>query len=408
MRIQAFRALRPPPADAARVTSPPYDTLSTAEARKLAKDNPVNFLHVSRSEIDLPDGTDPYSAIVYERAKAYFEKLQEEDHLLFDDESAIYIYEQQWQGHAQRGFVTLCHVDDYERNVIKKHEKTREAKENDRLRHNQTIGAQPGLVFLAFRDDATTDDLLSDLGSAKPMYDFTDEREVRHLAWRVVGAGVSDVVAAFARVPAAYIADGHHRAASAWRAAKEFRKANANNTGEEAYNWFPACVFPASDLRILPYNRVVKDLGSHSPKQFLEKLAEECDVIPGGSASPAKPGEMALYIGGKWYKLAFEVPPGADPIARLDASILQENVLGPILGITDPRTSDRIDFIGGIRGPEELEKLVNSGTWAAAFSMHPVTMTQLMEIADAGQIMPPKSTWFEPKLRSGLFIHTYE
>jgi uncharacterized protein (DUF1015 family) len=407
MRIQALQALRPPPSEAGRVASPPYDTLSTAEARALAKDNELSFLHVSRSELDLPDGTDPYSDQVYARAKAYFLKLREEEHLVDDDEPAIYIYEQHWRGRAQRGFVTLCHIEDYEKNIIKKHEKTREAKENDRLRHNRTIGAQPGLVFLAFRDDATTDDLLSDLASGAPLYDFTDENKVRHVAWRVTGSAVEDVVAAFARVPAAYIADGHHRAASAFRAGKTFREANSNHTGNENYNWFPACIFPASSLRILPYNRVVRDLNCLLPAEFLVRLRATCKVTEAASPDPEFPGQVSLYLERRWHSLTFDLPKGNDPIARLDATILQDRVLAPILGILDPRTDTKIDFIGGIRGTAELEKLVNAGAFAAAFSMRPVTLEQLMEIADAGQIMPPKSTWFEPKLRSGLFIHPY-
>jgi len=407
MRIQALRADRPPPNEAVRVTSPPYDTLNTAEARKLAQDNPLSFLHVSRSEIDLPDGIDPYSDAVYAGAKNYFDKLRKEEHLIRDSEPAVYIYEQHWQNRIQRGFVVLCHVDDYEKNVIKKHEKTREAKENDRLRHNRTLGAQPGLVFLTFRDDAATADLLSDLGTGKPLYDFVDENKVRHVAWRVTGARAGDVVEAFAKVPSAYIADGHHRAASAFRAAKGFREANPRHTGNETYNWFPACIFPASSLRILPYNRVVKDLKGLLPEEFIAKLGTICSLTPSAIPAPDQPGNISLYLNKKWYGLKFEIPPEAGPIARLDVSILQDRVLAPILGIDDPRLDNRIDFVGGIRGTKELEKLVDSGAFAVAFSMHPTTLEQLMEISDTGQIMPPKSTWFEPKLRSGLFVYSY-
>jgi uncharacterized protein (DUF1015 family) len=407
MRIQALRVDRPPPHEAGRVASPPYDTLSTAEARALAKDNPLSFLHVSRSELDLPDGTDPYSDAVYEGAKKYFDKLRKEEHLVRDSVPAIYIYEQHWQDRIQRGFVTLCHVDDYEQNIIKKHEKTRQVKENDRLRHNRTLGAQPGLVFLAFRDDAAMDDLLADLGEGPPLYDFTDENQVRHVAWRVTGSAVGDVVAAFAKVPAAYIADGHHRAASAWRAAAGFRAENPRHTGLETYNWFPACIFPASQLRILPYNRVVKDLHGLSPAEFLERLRATCKVTAAANPEPEFPGQVSLYLEKRWHGLAFDLPKGKNPLAQLDANILQDRVLGPILGIADPRTDTRIDFVGGIRGTPELMRLADSGAYAAAFSMRPVSLEQMMEIADAGQIMPPKSTWFEPKLRSGLFIYPY-
>ncbi len=407
MRILAMRADRPPPKEAGRVASPPYDTLNTAEARAIAQDNPLSFLHVSRSEIDLPEGTDPYSDQVYAAAQAYFEKLRQDEHLIRDSEPAIYIYEQHWKDRVQRGFVVLCHVDDYEANVIKKHEKTRKVKEDDRLKHNLTINAQPGLVFLAFRDDADTDDLLSDLGTGKPMYDFTDENQVRHVAWRITGSKAGDVIAAFAKVPTAYIADGHHRAASAWRAAKGFRQKNPRFNGNEPFNWFPACIFPASSLRILPYNRVVRDLNGLSPKEFLTRLRATCKVSEYSSPEPEFPGHVAMYLEKRWFGLAFELPKVNDPIARLDASILQDRVLAPILGIADPRTDTRIDFVGGIRGTDELIKLVDTGGFAAAFSMRPVAMEQLMEIADAGQVMPPKSTWFEPKLRSGLFVHPY-
>lgn len=389
------------------MASPPYDTLSTAEARALARDNPLSFLHVSRSELDLPDGTDPYSDVVYATAKQYLAKLRKEEHLNRDSVPAIYVYEQHWKDHVQRGFVVLCHVDDYEKNVIKKHEKTRAAKENDRLRHNLTIDAQPGLVFLAFRDDAGMDDLLTDCGAGKPLYDFSDENEVRHVAWRVTGSAVGDIVAAFAKVPTAYICDGHHRAASAWRAAQQKRAANSHHTGQETYNWFPACLFPATSLRILPYNRVVKDLNGLDVSQLLQKIGEICSVTPNALPEPMKAGHVSMYVAGRWYDLAFKTAPAGNPIARLDVSILQERVLGPVLGILDPRTDTRIDFVGGVRGTRELEKLVDKGHAAAAFSLHPVTIEQLMEIADAGQIMPPKSTWFEPKLRSGLFVYPY-
>jgi uncharacterized protein (DUF1015 family) len=249
--------------------------------------------------------------------------------------------------------------------------------------------------------------LLSDLGEGKPLYDFVDENEVRHVAWRVIGSKAGDVVAAFATVPAAYIADGHHRAASAYRAAKAFRADNPHHTGNETYNWFPACIFPASQLRILPYNRVVKDLNGLSSAEFLERLRSTCKVTLAASPEPEFPGQVSMYLDKRWHGLAFNLPKGDNPIARLDATILQDRVLAPILGIKDPRTDTRIDFVGGIRGTKELMKLVDTGAAAAAFSMRPVTLEQLMEIADSGQIMPPKSTWFEPKLRSGLFVYPY-
>ncbi len=407
MRIRAFQAIRPEPAVAGKLACLPYDVMSADEARAMAAGNPISFLHVERAEIDLPKDVDPYSEAVYAKAKENLEKLQRDGHLKRDAEPCLYLYQQQMGAHKQRGITAACHIEDYEKDIIKKHEKTRVEKENDRLRLNKTLRAQPGLVFLTYRDLPAINQKMDEVASRQPLYDFTAEDGVRHTAWRIPGSEAAELVKAFGTVPVAYVADGHHRSASAFRAGKEMREANPNHTGEEDYNYFPAVIFPASQLRILPYNRLVFDLNGLTPDAFLAKLKGVCRVTENAPASPAKPGQVSLYLGKRWYGLEFEINPKADPISRLDATLLQDKVLSPILGITDPRTSKRIDFVGGIRGTAELIKRTDSGEAAAAFSMHPVTLDQLMEISDAGQIMPPKSTWFEPKLRSGLFVYTF-
>jgi uncharacterized protein (DUF1015 family) len=404
MRLRGFSAWRPDPAVAAQLASPPYDVVTFAEARQQAAGNPLSFLHVVRAEIDLPAGADPYAPAVYARALANFQSLQAAGHLRRDPDQAVYVYQQQMGGHVQRGVTALCHIEDYAANVIRKHEKTRKAKEDDRLTLNRTLGAHPGLVFLAVRDDARLQALLDAAAAAPPLYDFTAPDGVRHTAWKVVPDTAWREL--FADVPVAYVADGHHRSASAWRLGMEQRAANSRHTGEEDYNWFPAVIFPAASLRILPYNRVVRDLAGQSAEAFLAALRQAARVGPGGAATPARPGLVNMYLAGQWH--ALELPPpaaAADPIAHLDVSRLQDQILAPLLGIGDPRTDERIDFIGGIRGADALARQVDSGAAAVAFAMHPVTMEQLMAIADAGAIMPPKSTWFEPKLRSGLFIH---
>ena len=405
MRVRAFQGLRPTPEAADKVASLPYDVVNTAEARALAEGNPASFLHVVRAEIDLPDGTDPYSEAVYQQAKANLERLEADGHLVRETEPCMYVYQQEWKGLKQRGICAVCHIEDYLNDVIKKHEKTRQAKEDDRTRLNSTLSAHPGPVFLTYKDVPAVNAMVEGIVRTEPLNDFTAVDGVRHTVWRIPGG--TTFAEAFEGVPVAYVADGHHRSASAARVGKERRDANPNHTGDEDYNWFLSVLFPASELNILPYNRVVKDLNGLSEAEFLSKLGEACDVRENGLPDPFAPGEASLYIGGKWYGLKFVVAPKAGPIERLDAYLLQESVLSPILGIDDPRTSDRVDFIGGIRGTEELVKLVDSGQAAAAFSMYPVTVEQLMAIADAGEIMPPKSTWFEPKLRSGLFVHTF-
>jgi uncharacterized protein (DUF1015 family) len=321
-----------------------------------------------------------------------------------EPERCLYLYRQEMGAHRQSGLVAVCHVDDYDAGLIKKHEKTRKDKEDDRTRLIDTIGATTGPVFLTYRDDPGVNALArAELGKA-PLHDFVAPDGIRHSVWRIPGG--TDWVKAFERVPALYIADGHHRAASAARVARLRRERNRRHTGHEDYNWFLCVIFPAGELKILPYNRHAADLHWHSPEVFLEKVAAVFGLDEGAAPAPPATGRISMYFGGRWYGLRCPVDPKADPVARLDVSVLQDRLLAPILGIDDPRTSKRLDFIGGIRGPEELVRRVDA-KGGVAFSLYPVTVGQLMDIADAGQIMPPKSTWFEPKLRSGLFIHTF-
>jgi len=406
MKIKAFNhALRPNPAVAATLACLPYDVMNAEEAARMAAGKPESFLHVERAEIDLPKGTDPYGEAVYQKSRENLLKLQAQGHLVRDEAACVYLYQQQMGNHVQRGLTALCHVDDYNADVIKKHEKTRLAKENDRLKLNCTLKAHPGLVFLTIRDDKAVNALIEKTVQEKPLYDFVADDGIRHTAWRVDAPKAW--VDAFAKIPVAYVADGHHRSAAAARVGKLYRDQNPAHTGEEDYNWFPAVIFPASQLKILPYNRTVVDLKGRSVAEFLKALSTVSPVRESAGPDPKKPGEVNLYLDGKWYGITLKPAADADPVSSLDVSMLQDRVLQPLLGIDDPRTSDRIDFIGGIRGTGELVKLVDSKKAAVAFSMYPVTIDQLMAIADAGQIMPPKSTWFEPKLRSGLFIPTF-
>ena len=406
MKIKAFNhALRPTPEIACRLSCLPYDVMNAEEAARMAAGNPVSFLHVERAEIDLPAGTDPYNEAVYQKSRENFLRLQKEGHLIRDNENCVYLYQQQMGDHIQRGLTALCHVDDYNSDVIKKHEKTRLAKENDRLKLNCTLGAHPGLVFLTIADNAEIDHLIEKTVQEKPLYDFTADDGIRHTAWRINLP--EPWVKAFEKVSTAYVADGHHRSAAAARVGKLMREKNPAHTGQEDYNWFPAVIFPASQLKVLPYNRTVADLNGRTPEAFLKALSEVAPLRENAGPDPKRPGEVHIYLGGKWYAITLAAAPDADPVSSLDVSMLQDRVLKPLLNIEDPRTSDRIDFIGGIRGTGELERLVDTGKAAVAFSMYPVTIAQLMAIADAGQIMPPKSTWFEPKLRSGLFIPTF-
>lgn len=405
MRIRAFQGLIPRVDLAAELASPPYDVLDTAEARQIIAAQPRSFLRAVRAEATLPEGTDAYSPAVYEQARRNFEQMQKDGELVRESAPQIYLYRQIMGDHSQMGLTAVCHADDYAAGLIKKHEKTRPEKEDDRVRLNTALSAHIEPVFLAFDSTPEIDALIQAAAQTTPLYDFTAPDGIRHTFWRMPDADA--VTRAFAAVPHTYIADGHHRSAGAARVGLARREANPQHTGEEDYNWFPAVLFPQDQLKILAYNRLVVDLNGLHPEEFLVRVGHACKLTPAAPAVPAQPGQVSMYLGGHWLGLEFDLPAGADPVSRLDVSLLQDRVLAPILGIDDPRTSKRIDFVGGIRGTDYLRQQVDARRAAVAFSMHPVTMRQLMDIADAGQIMPPKSTWFEPKLRSGLFIHTF-
>lgn len=404
MRIRAFQGLVPQPALAPEVACVPYDVVNTAEAAALAAGKPHSLLHVDRAEIDLPRETDPHADVVYATAQKNFLALQRDGVLRREAAPSLYVYQQQMGAHRQRGLVAVCHVEDYDAELIKKHEKTRKDKEDDRTRLIDTISANTGPVFLTYRDEAAVTALVEAKTRETPAHDFTAPDGIRHTVWRV--AGGEEWIKAFGRVPVTYIADGHHRAASAARVARLRRERNPQHTGAEDYNWFLCVLFPASELKILPYNRIVFDLNGRTPEAFLAEVKARFGLEENAAPAPTGVGRASMYLGGKWYGLKLAADADADPVARLDVSVLQDKLLAPLLGIDDPRTSKRVDFVGGIRGTGELVKRVEA-EGGVAFSLYPVTISQLMDIADAGQIMPPKSTWFEPKLRSGLFVHTF-
>ena len=410
MRIRTFKGLVPNPKFASEVAAVPYDVVNREEAAALAKGKPNSLLHVDRAEIDLDPEIDPYSAPVYAKAKESFMRMQKEGVLTRETKPCMYLYRQTIAGHSQTGLVTVCHTEDYEQDIIKKHEKTRQDKEDDRTRLVDTLDANTGPIFLTYRQRPGISALIDGFMKAeKPVYDINAPDGVRHQVWRLsLGLCVSLTGLFESQVPCAYVADGHHRAASAFRVSKLRREANPNHTGEENYNWVLSVLFPGNELKILPYTRAVKDLNCNDREEFIKKVGAIFNLKPTTIKSPTKPGQCCMYLKDQWYELTWEAAKDASPIDQLDVSILQDRLLKPLLGIDDPRTSKRIDFIGGIRGTAELEKLVNSRDFSVAFSMFPTTVDQLMAISDAGQIMPPKSTWFEPKLRSGLFIHTLE
>lgn len=405
--LRPFAALRPPADRAARVASVPYDVVDTREARALAEGNPDSFLHVVRPEIDLPEGTDLYSDAVYEQGRAGLEGLQRSGALTRDDQQAIYVYRQVMGDHSQVGVVGRCSVDEYDDGLIKKHEKTRPDKEDDRTRHVVTTRAHAGPVFLTYRGTPRIDSLVTAVMQGAPLYDFVADDGVAHTVWRVTDHDA--ICAAFGDVPCTYVADGHHRSASASRARAAMREQNPSHDGTEDYNFFLAVLFPADQLMILPYNRLAHDLNGLSVDDFLVRVGEAMEVTEDAAPAPAERGSFSLYVGGRWYGLrapasALENP---DPVASLDAAILQDRVLAPILGIDDPRTSTRISFVGGIRGTDEMEARVNDRGDGCAFSLFPLGIDQLMDVADQNRVLPPKSTWFEPKLRSGLLVHTF-
>ena len=406
--FKPFYALMPNPEQVAQVASVPYDVVNTEEAAVLAADNPLSFLRISRPEIEMEPGIDLHSDPVYRKAKENFERLRQTAPLTLDSERNLYIYSLKMNGRVQVGIAGTASTEDYDNNIVKKHEKTRQDKEDDRARHVMELRAHTGPVFLTYRDSEKINKIVAEIMKAEPYYSFVAPDGIEHRLWKA-GNYSNELSKCFETdVPCFYIADGHHRAASGSRAAATCRKQNPAHTGEEEYNFFLAVAFPASELKILPYNRAVHDLNGNTPAELIRKISEKFDVAETNNPEPPGSGKMCMYLDCKWYLLTpkFDIS-SLDVISQLDVSILQDNILAPILGIDDPRTSTRIDFVGGIRGTKELERLHAIGKAEVCFSMYATTLPQLMAISDAGEIMPPKSTWFEPKLRSGLVTHIF-
>jgi len=411
-QLKPFKAFRPKPELAGQVASVPYDVINTEEARQLAAGNPYSFLHVGRPEIDLPADTDIHADAVYAQGVKNLHKLIQTGTLFQEGTPCLYIYQQRMGDHVQAGLVGLCSVKEYEDGAIKRHEYTRKDKEDDRTRHvtEQAANAEP--VFLAYRAVPYIDSLVDKIRATPPVYDVVTDDGIGHTVWIVSEeTHIYTLNHLFDAVPALYIADGHHRTAAAIRYGQARRAATLEPTGEEPFESFMAVVFPHNQLKIMDYNRIVKDLNGLSSEAFLAAVAQKFSVAPApaGQRGPSAPASFGMFLDGKWYSITAKPGsfPADDPVRSLDVSILQENLLAPILGIQDPRTDTRIDFIGGIRGMDELEKRVKGG-YKVAFAMFPTSLDQLMSVADAGQIMPPKSTWFEPKLRSGLLVRTYQ
>ena len=410
--VRPFKAVRPTPALADKVAALPYDVMNSQEARQMVVGNPYSFLHVDKAEIDLDSAIDLYDTRVYEKARDNLRQMIAEGVFVKDNEACLYIYKQVMNGRTQIGIVGCTAVDDYRNNIIKKHELTRADKEQDRINHVDYCDANTGPIFLTYRAKAAINAMVAKVvENDTPVYDFVSEDGIGHTVWVIRDAALIQAICEeFAGVDYLYIADGHHRSASAVRVGMMRRNTNPAYDGSEEFNYFLSVIFPDEQLYIMDYNRIVKDLNGNSKEQFLEKVAEKFTITPYAGDDVLKPENKhtyGMYLDGTWYLLAAKegTYDNTDPVARLDVSILQNNLLHPILGIGDPRTDKRIDFVGGIRGLQALADRVDDGSMAVAFSMYPTTMDDLMDIADAGAIMPPKSTWFEPKLRSGLFIH---
>ncbi len=410
--IRPFAGLRPATGRAADVIAPPYDVLSTEEARQRAQGKPWSFLHISKPEIDLPKDTDPYSPAVYAKAKENFDRMLQQGVLQRDAEPYYYVYRLIMGTHQQTGIVAAASVLDYDSNRIRKHEFTRPDKEDDRVRQIDALQAQTGPVFLTYRQSTAVDVIVESVSRGVPDVDVTADDQVRHTLWVMRDRQqVNAITAAFDAMPCLYIADGHHRSAAASRVASARHARNPKHGGAEPYNYFLAVAFPDKQMQILDYNRVVKDLNGLTRENFLQKVADAFSAKTESTAvKPKKAGEFGLYLKGQWYRLQIkpERIPKEDPVKRLDVSLLQDNLIAPILGITDPRRDKRIDFVGGIRGLKELERRVDSGEMMCALSFYPTSITDLMSVADAGQVMPPKSTWFEPKLADGLVSHVLD
>ena len=410
--IRPFPGLRPAAGRAAEVAAPPYDVLNSKEARVRASGRPWSFLHISKPEIDLPEDTDPHADAVYAKAAENLRHMIAEGVLVQDADPCYYVYRLRMGEHVQTGLVAAASVADYDSNRIRKHEFTRPDKEDDRVRQIDALNAQTGPVLLAYRADAAIDDRLASEARREPDVDIVADDGIGHQLWVVRDAEVAaELTRRFDAMAALYIADGHHRSAAASRVAAARKAANAGHTGQESYNYFLAVMFPHDQMQILDYNRVVRDLNGLTEDEFLARLGERFEVQPAdGAVRPTRSGEFGLYLAGRWHRLAIDPArvPEDDPVARLDVSLLADNLLAPVLGISDPRRDPRIDFVGGIRGLGELEKRVDSGEMAAAFAMYPTRMEELMAVADAEQVMPPKSTWFEPKLADGLVSHVLD
>lgn len=407
--IQPFAGLRPAPGRAAEVAAPPYDVMNAEEARAMVVGRPLSFLHISRPEVDLPPETDPYAPEVYAKARENLERMIAEGVMVRDPAPYYYGYRLTMGRHVQTGLVAAASVAAYDAGRIKRHEFTRPVKEDDRVRQIDALDAQTGPVFLVYRATAAIDDCLKRVSAAAPEVDFTAPDGVRHELWAIADRPtIEGLTAAFDALDSLYIADGHHRSAAASRVAAARRAANPHQTGEESYNWFLSVIFPHDQMQILPYNRLIRDLHGHTPESLLEHLATRFTIeAVQQPLQPATHGQFGMYLAGQWYRLTLnpELIPVDDPVARLDVSLLQDNLIDPLLGIKDPRRDERIDFVGGIRGLGPLKERVDSGEMAIALSLHPTGMDELMAVADSGEVMPPKSTWFEPKLADGLASH---
>ena len=405
--LRAFKGYRPTKELCSKVAALPYDVMSSAEAREMVKGDPYSFLHVDRAEIDLDPSVDIYSPEVYQKAADNLKKMIDDGIYIHDEKPCMYIYRLTMDGRSQTGLVACASIDEYIENKIKKHELTREDKEQDRIRHVDTCNANTGPIFLTYRAKDDIDALIAKETAKEPVYDFVSEDGVGHTVWVIDDADtISSLEAAFAKVPSLYIADGHHRNASAVKVGLKRRGEGEYDKNAE-FNFYLAVAFPDNQLKIMDYNRVVKDLNGRTKEQFLEDISKDFEVRKSADGKPQKALDFGMYLDGEWYMLTAKAGSfdSSDPVLSLDVSILQNNLLAPVLGIGDPRTDNRIAFVGGIRGLKELVSLVDSGKMAVAFAMYPTSIEQLMDIADAGKIMPPKSTWFEPKLRSGIFIH---
>lgn len=412
--LKPFPGIRPPRELAAQVAAPPYDVVSSEEAREMARDNPYSFLRINKPEINFEPSVDPFDERVYRKGAENFRRFLEEGILRRDPLSCFYVYRQTMGGHVQTGLMATASVEEYEQDLIRKHEYTRPDKEDDRVRHIDRLDAQVGPVFLTYRSESHAAALVDSCARGEPEYDFIASGGVRHQLWVVADEErITALAEAFRAVPCLYVADGHHRSAAAQRVKRLRQAANPAHTGAEPYNFFLAVVFPHDQMQILDYNRVVRDLHGLSDAEFLAALVQSFEVTEfrgNGEARPPGKHSFGMYFRGRWYCLKARpiLLERSDPVARLDVSLLQDEVLGPLLGIGDPRTDKRIDFVGGIRGLKELQRRVDSGAFAVAFACHPTSMEELMAVADAGRVMPPKSTWFEPKLKSGLVVHSLD